>query len=48
MDNNQIDELTLSDILKIFKKRKLWFWAVFILTILATGVYLYFFCNSYL
>lgn len=45
MDNNQIDELTLSDILKIFKKRKLWFWAVFILTILATGVYLYFFAT---
>jgi uncharacterized protein involved in exopolysaccharide biosynthesis len=45
MDNNQIDELTLSDILKIFKKRKFWFWSVFILTILATGVYLYFFAT---
>ncbi|WP_126994181.1 exopolysaccharide transport family protein [Thermosipho globiformans] len=45
MDNNQIDELTLSDILKIFKKRKFWFWSIFILTILATGVYLYFFAT---
>ncbi|MBB6062794.1 uncharacterized protein involved in exopolysaccharide biosynthesis [Thermosipho japonicus] len=45
MDNNQIDELTLSDILKIFKKRKFWFWSIFILTVLATGVYLFFFAT---
>ncbi|ABR30523.1 lipopolysaccharide biosynthesis protein [Thermosipho melanesiensis] len=42
---NQVEELTLSDILHIFKKRQLWFWMVFVLTIVATGVYLVFFAT---
>lgn len=39
----QTDELTLSDILHIFKKRQIWFWIIFVLTIFATIIYLVFF-----
>ncbi|MBT1247773.1 MULTISPECIES: exopolysaccharide transport family protein [unclassified Thermosipho (in: thermotogales)] len=39
---NQVEELTLSDILHIFEKRQFWFWTIFILTVIATGVYLFF------
>ena len=40
---NQLDELTLSDILHIFRKRQFWFWGIFILTIFATLIYVVFF-----
>lgn len=42
---HQTDELTLSDILHIFKKRQIWFWIIFVLTIFATLIYLVFFAT---
>ncbi|WP_129408517.1 GumC family protein [Marinitoga lauensis] len=36
------NELTLSDILRIFKRRKVTFFVIFIITILITGLYLFF------